>query len=163
MLKLTDAQKRLAVELHKTGFRPVDWPPAIPAGVEWVKQGEGYLYTPGCREESLTVAQYTAWCDDYLDAVTALLVGGCAVPPTKYVAEDGSFLTGKWAPRSEPVIARDCAAFWVVDQRGEVVQAVWNIYPRGGKFQSRAGNDEGMCGFAVSFYQPIIKPEAPTC
>jgi hypothetical protein len=70
---------------------------------------------------------------------------------------------GKWAPRSEPVIARDGAAFWVVNERGEVVLARWVLYPRGGTFQSMGGNDEGMCGFAVSFYQPIIKPEAPTC
>ena len=69
---------------------------------------------------------------------------------------------GKWVPRAEPVIARDGAAFWVTAGiNGRVVLAHWVLYPKGGKFQSLAGNDEGMCGFAVAFYQPINKPEAP--
>jgi hypothetical protein len=69
---------------------------------------------------------------------------------------------GKWSPRAEPVIARDGAAFWVVNQYGLVVLARWNRYPSGSMFQDTMNNDEGMCGFAVSFYQPITKPEAPT-
>ncbi len=67
-----------------------------------------------------------------------------------------------WTPREVPVEANDGDLFWVVDEQGEVVQAVWNVYPRGGKFQNWLRNDEGMCGFTVTHYQPIIKPEAPT-
>jgi hypothetical protein len=63
---------------------------------------------------------------------------------------------GKWVPRSEPVIARDGAAFWVVNQHGRVVLAHWRLMPAGAMF----------CGAgltSVTFYQPINKPEAPTC
>jgi hypothetical protein len=88
---------------------------------------------------------------------TVIAVDGCAVPPT--ISD-----LGKWVPRAEPVIAKDGALFWVVEQHGLVVLARWNIYPSGGVFQSSGhDDDEGMGRFAVSFYQPITKPEAPTC
>jgi hypothetical protein len=70
---------------------------------------------------------------------------------------------GKWVPRAEPVIAKDGALFWVVEQHGQVMLATWKPHADGGRFRSLTHTDEGMCGFAVSFYQPITKPEAPTC
>jgi len=67
-----------------------------------------------------------------------------------------------WAPRSTPVEAEDGDLFWVVNEHGKVVPAHWNAYQRGGVFQNLLSNDEGMCGFTVTHYQPIIRPEAPT-
>ena len=67
-----------------------------------------------------------------------------------------------WTPRSTPVEAEDGDLFWVVNEHGKVVPAHWNAYQRGGVFQNLLSNDEGMCGFTVTHYQPIIRPEAPT-
>ena len=49
--------------------------------------------------------------------------------------------------------------YWVNTPKHGVVMATFHHW--GNKFQSTAGNDEGMCGFEVTHYQAIAKPEPP--
>jgi hypothetical protein len=119
------------------------------------------LFLKGTEAQRVHLAKVNGDYQRYVDNellsphTTVIAVDGCAVPPTTLVAEDGQFLTGKWVSRAEPVIAKDGAAFWVVDEKGEVHLSEWV----GREFVDL---DSHPYVHAVTFYQPIHKPEAPT-
>ena len=134
--QVTKAQKKAAAEAHAAAHGPT---------------GDAWPFGPSGR----TYGRARLTLKEVEQAAAAAIV-----PEPRY-AKTRPHGIGKWVPRSEPVIARDGSAFWVVNEHGRVVLAHWVLYPRGGTFQNMGGNDEGMCGFAVAFYQPINKPEAP--
>jgi len=63
-----------------------------------------------------------------------------------------------WIPRSTKVDARAAEIFWAVTTSGDIIPVRWMAWGKG-KFQTLEGKNEGMYGFGVTHYQPIVKPE----